>query len=235
MMLPGRIGMIVCMVMVIVMRMIMAMAVIVAMMPVARMAVIGNAAIAMLYAPVRQMCMVMAVIVKGKPAGRRTKQTAIILALADNGWRSAAADMAVEADHRIGTGHHHMQIMGNHQDAAAFRIANAANQFVKRGFAGKIHPLHRLVQHQEIGISGNGTGKQRTLELAARQMLDFSLEEMCNADGLKRLVKRYRRKPARQMHQTLDSQRHRPVDRQLLRHIANLEVFSARDAALIGP
>lgn len=192
MMLLCRIGMammLLCRIIMIV-RMIMAMAVIVVMMPVARMTVIGNTAIAMLDAPVRQMRVVMAVIVKGKPAGRCTKQTAVILALADNGRRSAAADMAVEANHRVGAGHHHMQIMGNHQDAAAFRVANAADQFVKRGFAGKVDPLHRFVQHQQIGVSGNGTGKQRTLEFAARQVLHFRLQKMRNADGLKRLVKR---------------------------------------------
>ena len=91
--------------------MIMIMIMIMVVVAVARMAMIGNAAIAMHHAPIRQMRVVVLMIIKGKPASGSAKQAAIILALADNGRRAATADMAVKADDRISACHHHVQVM----------------------------------------------------------------------------------------------------------------------------
>ena len=40
-------------------------------------------------------------------------------------WAALTADMAVEADHMIALGHHHMKVMAHHENAAAMGFANA--------------------------------------------------------------------------------------------------------------
>jgi len=89
-----------------------------------RMAMFGDAAIGMQNAAVGQMGMVVVVAVDGKRLGRpAAEQFQIFRALADHLRRAAAADVAVEADHRIGLGHHHMQVVRDQEDAAAGLVA----------------------------------------------------------------------------------------------------------------
>ena len=62
----------------------------------------------------------------------------------------AATHMAVKADHRIGVGHHDVQIVRNHQYAATGPVSDVADQLIERHFPGKIHALYRLIEHQKI-------------------------------------------------------------------------------------
>ena len=60
---------------------------------------------------------------------------------------AGTADMAVEADDLVGGGHDHVQIMADHQDAAAALITNGLDEFVERQLACVVHTGDGLVQH----------------------------------------------------------------------------------------
>ena len=139
------------------------------MMTILRVAMIGNRAIRMLHPAIRQVHMVMLVGVDGqRTRRRRAKQREIFGTCADRMRRAATTDMAIQADDRVGFGHHHMQVMGDQQNAATRRIANGADQVVKRDFTGKIDTLHRLIQNQKVWLADNSTRHQRPLKLPAR-------------------------------------------------------------------
>lgn len=75
-------------------------------------AMVCHRAIRMLHPAVRQMRVIMMVTVDRKPLRRRAAEQAhIFRTLAHRLRCAAAADMAVEAYHRIGFRHHYMQIM----------------------------------------------------------------------------------------------------------------------------
>ena len=153
------------------------------------MAMFGNAAIGVQHAAIRQMGMVVVVAVdRQRLGGTAAEQFQIFRALADHLRRATAADMAVEADHRIGLGHHHMQVVGDQQDTAAGPVADRFDQIVKRNLAGKIDALHRLVEDEQIRFAGNGTGKQGALELAAGEMLHLGAGKMGNAGRMQRFL-----------------------------------------------
>ena len=50
-------------------------------------------------------------------------------------------------------------------------VADRLDQVVERDLAGEVDPLHRFVQHQQVGLAGDGAGQQRALELTAGQVL----------------------------------------------------------------
>ncbi|MNL35532.1 hypothetical protein D3C87_1575680 [compost metagenome] len=78
-----------------------------------------------------------------------------------------------------------MEIVRDHQDAAASGIADRADQIVKGCLAGEIHALDGFIEHHEIRLAGNGAGQQCALEFAAREVADFGIGEMRNAGGIK--------------------------------------------------
>ncbi len=96
--------------------------------------------------------------------------------------------MAVEADDRIGFRHDDMEIVGNEQDTAAGAVADLLDQLVKGYLPGKIDPLHRLVQDQQVGFAGDSAGKQRPLELATRKVLYLGLRHVQHARRCERLL-----------------------------------------------
>lgn len=84
------------------------------------MTMICDRAIRVLHATVRQMGVVMVMAVNRKaPRARSTEELHIFRALADSLRCSAATNMPVQADDRVGLGHHHMQIVRDQQNAAA--------------------------------------------------------------------------------------------------------------------
>ncbi len=85
------------------------------------------------------------------------EETHIFRALADGLRRAATADMTVQANDRVGFRHHHVQIMRYQQDTAAGRIADGLDKIVESDFTRKVYAQHRLIQDQQIGLSGNGT------------------------------------------------------------------------------
>ncbi len=71
---------------------------------------------------------------------------------------AVTADVAVEADHLVGAGHHQVQIVGNHQHGIVELGGQLADEGVELDLAVDIHPLHRLVQHQQLRFDQQGAG-----------------------------------------------------------------------------
>ena len=174
------------------------------MMSILGVAVIGNRAVPVLDAPIGQMCMVMLVIVEGNAGAGRAKQSTIVLALADGSRRSPATDMAIETYNRICRCHHHMQIVRNHQDAAAGLVPDLADQLIERRLSGEIHALDWLIQNQQVRISGNCTRKKRTLKFTAGQVLYFRLHKMRNRNRIQRRIQPVLAQWSRKPHQPFD-------------------------------
>ena len=173
------VNMVVIMVMAMIMRMVMP---VLMMMAIVRVAMVRYRTVLMQNAPVGQMRMVVVMAVDCKRRRRAAAEEAhIFRALAHRLRRAAAADMAVEADDGICLRHDDMQIVRDQQDTAAGRIADRLDEFVERDLAGEIHTLHGLVENEQIGLAGNGACHQRTLEFAAREMLDLCIQHMRHA------------------------------------------------------
>src|SRR5690606_26809543 len=112
-----------------------AMIVVMVVMAVVRMAVIRHRAVAMQHPAVRQVRVVVMMAVDRKAASGAAEQALVIGAAADRLRRAAAADMPVEADHRVGAGHHHVQIVRNKEDTTAGRMPDLPDQVVERRLA----------------------------------------------------------------------------------------------------
>ena len=88
------------------------------------------------HAAMQVVIVVMMVVIDGEALGVLAEQF-------DKGWVAAdllrvagAADMAVEANHLIGGAHHQMQIVRDHQHAAAMALAQSRDQPIQLGLAG---------------------------------------------------------------------------------------------------
>ncbi len=99
----------------------------------------------------------------------RTEQARIFLVFGDLLRRAWAADVPVDAEDSVGSGHDDMQVVADQQDAAAGRLHRLGDQIVKLQFAREIDVLHRLIKHQQIGLSRQRTGQHDALKLPARQ------------------------------------------------------------------
>lgn len=64
-----------------------------------------------------------------------------------------AADMAVEADHTLGCGHHDVQIVRDDQHAAAVLVTDLTDKMKQLELARDVNLLGRLVEHQEVGFT----------------------------------------------------------------------------------
>ncbi len=110
---------------------------------------------------------------------------------------AGAAEVAVDADHAVGRAHDDMEVVRDHQHAAAILALQAPDQIVEVELAGKIHPLHRLVEDQEVGVAQQGAGKQRALQLAAGQCVERCLTQFRNPGLVQDAVERAGRRPRR--------------------------------------
>ena len=76
---------------------------------------------------------------------------------------AGTADVTVEADHLIGGAHHQMQIVGNHQHAAAVTVTQTGDQAVQLGLTGHVYALHRFIKHQQFRLAQQRPGQQHAL------------------------------------------------------------------------
>ncbi len=79
-----------------------------------------------------------------------SKQRAILRRIGDDLRRTFTADMAIEAQNPVRGGHHHMQIMADHQDCHAGTLAHLFDLPIKRRSARLVQPLRGLVKDQNI-------------------------------------------------------------------------------------
>jgi hypothetical protein len=65
-----------------------------------------------------------------------------------------AAEVAVDADDPVGRGHDDVEVVGDHQDAAAPQAPDSGDELVKLGLARDVDSLDGLVEHEEVGPPG---------------------------------------------------------------------------------
>ena len=109
-------------------------------------------------------------------------------------------------------------------------VADLLDQIVERHLAGEVDALHRLVEHQQVGLAGSWrapaapAGTRRPTGAAPRRRARCAMPTASSAASISA--------PAGcapgQRHQPAHRQRQRPVDGELLRHIADASVRAAR-------
>src|SRR6056297_1424751 len=110
--------------------------------------------------------MVVLVAVEGQSAARSgTEECAVFRRGGDNLGGAFAADMAVEADHPVGSGHDDVQFVAVHHDRRAGLPANLRDQAIERRRARLVEALCRFVEKQKVRPVEKGPGEKHALEL----------------------------------------------------------------------
>ena len=94
---------------------------------------------------------------------------------------SDTADVSIEAEDPVGGSHHQMQIVRNHQHPAAVAAANTADEAIELRLSGNVDPLHRLIQHQQIGAAQQRACQQHPLLFASGKHLHRIIKQVNNA------------------------------------------------------
>ena len=95
------------------------------MMAIGWMAVIGNGAVRVTYPAIGQVGVIMVVFVHGQAGcGPVAKQAAVFRVGGNRAGRTLAADMAIQTNHLVGSGHDHVQVVRDQQHATAGLIAH---------------------------------------------------------------------------------------------------------------
>ena len=127
-----------------------------------------------------------------------------------------AADMVVDANHLVGRCHHQMEVVGDHQDAAAAAVAKPGDQPVEAGLAADIDALDGLVEDQQLGVAHQRPGEQDALELAAGNPLHRRIDDMADAGLGEGRFDRAATAAAAEGEEAGDAERHDRVDMQAL-------------------
>ena len=99
--------------------------------------------------------------------GPRPKQRTILRRAGHHVGGALTAQVPVDTQHPVRCGHDHVQIVADHCDRAAQRLANIFDAPIKCGGAGLIKALCGLVQQQQRRVFQKRAGDQHTLELPA--------------------------------------------------------------------
>ena len=95
------------------------------------------------------MDVVMVVTVKRQTAsGFHPKKPEVFRMTGDFPGFPFTAKMPVETEDTVGGSHHHMQVMGYHQDSTTSLITDLSDQAIKLGLSEMVHPLGRFIQDQ---------------------------------------------------------------------------------------
>ena len=124
--------------------------------------------------------------------------------------------------------------MGSDQRGDALS-AQVVEDFQDRLLAGHVEAGQRLVQHQQLGLLGQGTRQEDPLLLTAGQFADLAFGEVGHADLRQRRLDHGPIAPARPAqqpdladaphhHHIADRDREAPVDAVALGHIADADV-----------
>ncbi len=92
--------------------------------------------------------MIVVVVVKCHAVVQCAKQAEVFGVLTDRFGVAGAAYVVVEADDKIAGGHHQMQIVRDHKDAAILFVADLADDAIQLLLAVDVHPLSWFVQYQ---------------------------------------------------------------------------------------
>ncbi len=147
---------------------------------------------------------------------------------------SRAADMMVETDHLVCRFHHHVEIVGNHQHAAAVAIAHGGDKPIKLRLADHIDPLERLIEHQKIGPAQQRPSEKNTPPLAAGDALNRGVDQMPGADLVKDVSDAVARRAAGQGQEAGHRKGHAVIHLHALRHVADAKPAAAKYASPAG-
>ena len=140
--------------------------------------------------------------------------------------------MTVEADHPVGRRHDHMQIMADHQHCRAGVLSHGLNQAVEGRLAGLVKALGRLIKDEELRGGEKGARQKHALELTAGEGGHLALCHTLNPDAGQNFRGGGIVDPHRERQEAPDRYGHRPIHRELLRHIAKPQAGSASDGPM---
>ena len=143
---------------------------------------------------------------------------------------TSAADMTVQAEHRVGGGHHHVQVVRDHQHRAAVSCAYRADQRIELGLPGDVHALHGFVEQQQLGVAQQRARQQQTLQFTAGDRCDRCLQQALNPHLGCHLVHTCHVALCH-LQETTRRKRQRGIDLQLLRHVADAQPLAPPDTA----
>ena len=127
-------------------------------------------------------CVVVVMLIDAEAGGGfRAEQPHIFGVPRNRGGPALAADMPVEADHTVTCAEHHMQIVGDKENAAAAIVSDRRDQLVELAAPREVHRLRGLVQHQQLRIAGKRARKQNALKFAAGQFAQLRIDDAFRA------------------------------------------------------
>ena len=145
-----------------------------------------------------------------------------------------AADVMVEADDAIGARHDDVQIVRDEQHAEAGLVAQAPDQVVEVRLAHVVDALHRLVEHQEVGLAQQRAGENDALQLAARQLAELLIAHVAASTWPRMSPTRSALSLAAEHQEALDRHRDDGVAVEALRHVADAQILAPVHRAAVG-
>ena len=161
--------------------------------------------------------------------GAKAEKRAVFRRVGHHARGAFAADMAVEANHPVRGGHDHMQIMADHQDRGACVLPHSLDQAVEGRLTGLVKALGRLIKDEELWGGEKGARQKHALELTAGEGGHLALCHTLNPDAGQNFRGGGIVDPHRERQEAPDRYGHRPIHRELLRHIAKPQAGSASD------
>ena len=180
--------------------------------------------------------MIVLVAIEGERSLRAAaEQAAIFRVILHQNRRTLAADVAVQAHDPVGSAHHHMEVVTDHENGAIRVVAHGFDQPIKGGLARLVEPLGRLVQHQEIGAAKKRTCQQDPLQLTAGEIAHLCLAEAGYADLVQYLSALLRRGRFAERQEAVDSERQAAVEGEALGSVADAQGFFGANTASARP
>ena len=130
----------------------------------------------------------------------------------------------------MGAGHHQVQVVGDHEHGAVELGGELADEGVELDLARDVHPLHRLVQHQQLGFHQQGAGQQHSLHLAAGELLHPVVQQILGADPGQGLLDGEAAILAK-LQEAAHRQRQGGIQVEALGHITDPQIAAAGDLA----
>ena len=129
------------------------------------------------YLPFWSVNMVVPMRVNGQGLRRLLSEQGQVFGVIAHGlWMSRAADVLVEAHYAVGERHDEVEVVRDHDDAAASVVPDLRDQAVEFGLSVDVHVLDGLVENEQFGVAQQGAGEQDALALSAGEVLDGMIQ-----------------------------------------------------------
>ena len=144
------------------------------------------------------------------------------------------AKMPVETEDTVGGSHHHMQVVGYHQDSATPLITDLSDQAIQFGLAEVVHPLGWFIQDQQFGFAEQGPGQHHPLKLSSRKRLHRFIDEGKYSGFRECGFHFFSGKGFRQSHHPGHRKRKDRIDAGLLGQVTDTQTKASSNASTIG-